>query len=99
MAFISDGYEETLTSDGQTTAVDTVGPVRISATGSFGGGVLTLQERRQDGSWIAIAAAEFTEAFHKLVDFPPGAQNTLRFSLAGSSGPSLTVVTQGATLR
>lgn len=96
MAFVSDGNEQTLSADGETTEVNVIGTARISATGSFGGGTLKVQEKRQDNTWKDIAGASFTDAFHKVLAFPSGSQTILRFSLSGASNPDIDTVIQGS---
>jgi len=85
------GYEETLSADGQTTAQNIGGPVRLSLTGDFGTGTAKLQAQTPTGNWVDVANGSFTAATDKLFDFPVQANNKLRVDISSSSSPALVV--------
>ena len=92
----SDGTRQTLAADGSTTFESFIGLIRLSLTGDFGGGAAKLQNVDPSGATIDVANGSFTTVTDSLFDFPPGAVNTLRVNLSGSSNPDLDVWIQGA---
>ena len=87
----STGYIETLSADGNTTAQKVGGPVRLSLTGTFGGGTAKLQSITPAGNWVDVANGSFTAVTDTLFDFPVQANNELRVNIASSTSPALVV--------
>lgn len=90
---------QSLTANGNTNGVFVVGPVRVTVQGTWGSGATKVQEQNSDGAWRDVPNTGMTANDAVLIQYPPGAQNYIRVNLSGASGPSLTVITQGATLR
>ena len=82
---------QTLTADGETTAVTVSGPARLSLTGTFGSGTAQLQARGPDGVYVDVTGGEFTAATDTLYDFPNNTRNDLRVTLTGATAPALKV--------
>lgn len=95
----SSGDRQTLAADGQTTDYGTVGPVRLSLSGSFGGGTAKLQAQDPSGAWVDVAGGSFTIAADQLFDFPENVQNQLRVDMSGSTTPTLVVWLQSTLSR
>lgn len=84
---------ETLSADGDTAQMltNSMSPgVAMYASGTWGGGTLTLTVGQPDGTFYSIPAAELTADGTVFVDIP-GAAN-VRATLAGATSPSLTVI-------
>ena len=88
----------TMTGDGNGAAALTVGPVRLSLTGDFGGGTATLQAETPAGAYVAVAGGAFTAATDTIFDFPENSRNKLRIVLSGSTTPSLVVWIQSTNI-
>ena len=87
-------FNETLAADGDSKEFKGVGAVRIRGNGTFGGGIVIVEERDVDGVFSPIEPASFTSAFDQILDIGVE-QATLRFSLSGSTTPSLDVSARG----
>ena len=87
----SKGDRQTLVADGQTTEVGVVGPVRLSLTGSFGGGTAKLQAKDPSDAWVDVAEGSFAVATDTIFDFPDHTQNQIRVDISGSTTPALVV--------
>ena len=85
------GNRQTLSADGNSVDRGTVGPVRLSLTGSFGGGAAKLQAKDPSGAYVDVAGGSFTAATDTMFDFPEHVQNQLRVNLAGSTTPALVI--------
>ena len=59
----------------------------VIATGSFGGGALTLQIQCPDESWVDLPDAQFTAAVSKLVAVRQPAK--LRYVVSGATTPTI----------
>ncbi len=86
---------QVLTADGDTDTKQFVGPVRLSLTGTFGGGTAKLQAKDLSAAFIDIANGSFTAATDTIFDFPEGSRNFLKVNIAGSTTPALVVWLQG----
>lgn len=95
----SSGERLTLSADGNSTEYGTVGPVRMSLSGSFGGGTAKLQAKDPSGAWVDVAGGSFTIAADQLFDFPEHTQNQLRVNMAGSTTPTLVIWIQSSLAR
>ncbi len=82
---------QTLSADGETTAITVIGETRLSLTGTFGSGTAQLQARGPDGVYVSVTGGSFTAATDTLFDFPENTRNDLRVSLSGSTSPALKV--------
>lgn len=83
---------DTLTADGQTETVWVDGPVSVIASGTWGGGTLTVQMLGRDGNWITLnddVAMTSDATGQRLYDIDAG--HVFRASLSGSTSPDLTV--------
>lgn len=89
------GNRQTLTADGTTDIKTFVGPVRLSLTGTFGGGTAKLQVRDPGGTFVDVANGSFTAATDTLFDFPEQSSNDLQIDLSGSTTPALVIWIQG----
>ena len=85
---------QTLTANGNTTAVAAVGPVVLVLTGDFGSGTAQLQARPPGGSYIDLPDGSFTAAAAKVFNFPAATKNDYRISLSGATSPDLDVLIQ-----
>lgn len=85
------GDVQAMTGDGQTAERGTVGCVRLSITGGFGGGTAKLQAKNPLGAWVDVAGGSFTVATDTLFEFPPNVQNQLRVDVNGSTTPTISV--------
>lgn len=94
----SSGNRQTLTADGNTAARVYVGPVKLSITGSFGGGTAKLQVRDPSGALVDIANGGFTSATDTIFDFPDNSSNVLSVNVAGSTTPALAIWIQGRSM-
>lgn len=92
------GNRQTLSANGQTTERLYVGPVRISLTGTFGGGTAKVQAKDPNGIFVDIADGSFTAVADKVVDFPATSLNILRVDISGSTTPALVIWIQGKSL-
>ena len=90
----TEGDRQTLSADGQTTSRRYVGPVRVSLTGTFGGGTLTIQTEDPSGAFIDIAGTPRTAIDDLYINFP-NVENRLRAKLVGSASPALVITIQG----
>lgn len=98
MSFKITAQEETLSANGQTSEVKTVGQVRLTIVGTWGGGTAVLQHKKlDDTTWEDIPGASFTDDTAKAILYPPDAMNKLRVSLTGATSPSLKVTIQGSS--
>lgn len=93
------GDRQTLVADGNTVDTGTVGPVRLSLTGGFGGGTAKLQALDPSGAYVDVAGGSFTAATDTLFDFPEYAQNQLRVNINGSTTPTLVIWIQSTLSR
>jgi hypothetical protein len=82
-----------------TSAVNAIGPVRMSLTGDFGGGTATLQAQDPDSSWTNVIGSGFSSAADALIDFPGWVSNTVRVNLTSTSAPNLVVWLQAGRSR
>lgn len=89
------GDRQVLTADGQTTARNYVGPVRVSLTDDFGGGTFKVQAEDPSGAFVDEPGTTRTAVDGYIIDYPPGAQNKLQGDLSGSTSPNLVVWMQG----
>lgn len=89
------GDRQTLSANGQTTPRNFVGPVRVSLTGTFGGGTFKMQAEDPTGVFVDVAGSDRTAADDFIIDFPPGGQNKLRGDLSGATTPALVIWNQG----
>jgi len=60
---------------------------RFHASGTFGGGTLTLAFKGGDGTYRAIESGDFTAAVDRIVEIDKG--TTVRASLTGATAPSV----------
>ena len=95
----SSGERQTLVADGNTEDVGTVGAVRLSLTGGFGGGTAKLQAQDPSGAYVDVDGGSFTAAGDTLFDFPANVQNQLRVNIASSTTPTLVVWIQSEISR
>jgi len=95
MSSSGSGNRQTLTADGQTTEKSFIGPVRMSLSGTFGGGTAVLRARDPSGAFVNVEGGSFTAAKDQLFDFPVGQGNILDVDLSGSTTPALVVWLQG----
>lgn len=98
---MSSGNTQTISANGSTTGVDVIGPTAVRCSeGTWGGGTLQLEYYDSTlAEWKDIIDGSFTDDFSKLVDFPPGAPNTIRATLTGATGPDLDFNVQGSSPR
>ena len=89
------GDRQTLSANGQTNAKRYIGPIRLSLSGTFGGGTATLQSKDPAGNWVDIANGAFTAVTDTIFDFPGDVGNTVRVNLTGSTSPALVIWVQG----
>lgn len=80
---------KTFSADGDSDIMQIRGPAHIHASGTFGSGTLTGYYLSQAGTYKAIANAVFTSANDLFVAFPEHVQTTIKFTLSGSTAPSL----------
>ncbi len=92
------GDRQTLSADDDTDAKRYGGPVRLSLTGTFGGGTAKLQSVDPSGVAVDVAGGLFTAITDTYFDFPLAASNVLTVNLAGSTTPALVVWIQGRKL-
>lgn len=92
------GNRQTLSADGATTAKTFVGRVRLSLTGTFGGGTAKLQAEDPGGAFVDVANGSFTAVTDTLFDFPEPSSNKLKIDLSGSTTPALVIWIQGKQL-
>ena len=85
------GVRQTLSGNGQTVPRGTIGPVRVSLTGTFGTGSAQLEATDPEGNWVAVDGGVFTAVTDTIFDFPDHVQNQLRINLTGATGPALVV--------
>ena len=89
------GDRQTLSDNGQTTPRTYVGPVRVSCTGTFGGGTLKIQAEDPTAVFVDVDGTVKTAIGDFVIDFPPGAENRLQADLSGATGPALVIWIQG----
>ncbi len=89
------GNKQTLTADDTTDERSFIGPIRLSLTGTFGGGTAKLQSKDPKGVVVDVANGSFTAATDTLFDFPVQSVNDLKVNLSGSTTPVLAVWIQG----
>jgi len=89
------GDRQVLTTNTQTTPRNYVGLVRVSLTGTFGGGTFKMQAEDPSGAFVDVAGTSRTAVDDFLIDFPPGAQNKIRGDLSGATTPALVIWNQG----
>lgn len=88
------GLQQTLTADGKSDEFTANGSFRVSATGTFGGGSLTLEEDlRGDDSWTTVDRTADTADVGYIVDGL--VVSRYRFDLTGATSPSITITTKG----
>lgn len=78
-------------------AVQMVGPVAFRAFGDFGGGTAYVQALVSGANYSPVVGTSATAADDILIDFPPGAVNTLQVVLSGGAAASADFVLQGYT--
>ena len=89
------GDRQVLSADGQTVARKFVGPVRVSYSGTFGGGTAKIQAEDPSGVFIDVDGTSKTAVADFVIDFPPRAVNLLQTDLSGAITPSLKSWIQG----
>lgn len=94
----SSGDRQVLTADSTTTFRKFIGPVRLSLTGTFGGGTAKLQTKDPSDAVIDVDGGSFTALTDTRFDYADDAINELAVNLAGAGGPSLKVWIQGRRL-
>ena len=98
---MNNGYTETLSADGSTTAYDVIGPAVVCVSGgTWGSGTLKIE--RYDftlAEWKDVIDGSFSADFNKVLNFPEGAENRLRATLSDSTSPDLDVNIQGSSPR
>ena len=90
------GDRQTLNANGQTTPRTYVGPVRVSCTGTFGGGTLKIQAEDPTAVFVDVDGTTKTAIGDFVIDFPPSAENRLQADLSGATSPALVIWIQGA---
>ncbi len=92
------GDRQELSTNGQTPPRTYVGPVRISLTGTFGGGTLKIQAEDPTGVFVDVDNTIKTAVADFVIDFPPSAENRLQADLSGATSPALVIWIQGCEL-
>ncbi len=95
---IGQGNRQTLVADGQTTAKQFVGPVRLSLSGTFGGGTAVLRAIDPSNTAVNVVNGSFTAVTDTLFDFPVASVNVLDVDISGSTTPALVIWIQGRQL-
>lgn len=85
-------YISNLTADGQSSEfrANRSGEVRLSGSGTWGGGTLTPQRKASDGTWNAYGSDTLTADGDDVV-LVVGLGDTLRADLSGATSPDLDV--------
>ena len=73
------------------------GSIRVHAEGTFGGGTLTLQEFQPDETWDDVDGSAKQQDGDYIFDVL--SLSTFRFSLTGSTTPTISVVVKGAIVK
>lgn len=89
------GDRTVLSADGPTPARVYVGPVRVSLTGTFGGGTFKMEAEDPSGVPVDVAGTSRTAVDDFRIDFPDGVENKINEDLSGSTTPVLVVWIQG----
>ena len=81
----------TLAANGSTASFGPGGRLAIFASGTWGGGTLTLEMQQPGESvWFAVENAAFTATpVSRVAELPPG--SLVRLTLTGATSPSITV--------
>lgn len=87
----STGIVVTLGADGTVGPLVVSGRTRIKASGDFGGGTLTLQDKNPAGDYAAVVNGAWTEAVDKVAWYPRNAATEIKLVLSGSASPDLDV--------
>lgn len=90
------GDRQTLNTNGKTAPRAYVGPVRVSLTGTFGGGTLKIQAEDPTAVFVDVDGTAKTAVGDFVIDFPPSAENRLQADLSGATSPTLVIWIQGA---
>lgn len=86
----STGNTFTFTADGNSPEFTMRGPIRLSLTGTFGGGTATLQAKvPQTTTFIDVVNGAFTSPTDKRIDWPKAAKTVVRVNVSGSTTPNL----------
>jgi ribosomal protein L21E len=85
---------QTLSADGNSSAITTNDKVHVHLSGSFGGGTAKVQYMGENGTWYDIAGASYTAAADEIIELGKSQYN-LRVNLASSTTPSLVVNLRG----
>ena len=91
------GKTQTFTADGSGDWVAVTGPAWVSIANDIGGGTATIQYKDMDGSARAIAGEVWQAVKDRIIDFPAGAENEIRVTLASATSPDLDVVIQSSS--
>jgi hypothetical protein len=78
---------EIITENGDSAGFSAKDAFWLHISGTFGGGTLTLEFMGANGSWIATTETWTTDSTVKVVT--PSVNTTFRFSLGGSTSPSI----------
>ena len=93
---MSTGNIQNLAANGSTVGVDVKGPVFVAVSeGTWGSGTLQIERQNADGVWKDVIDGSFTADFNQVIDFPEDAENTIRATLSGATGPDLDFEVQG----
>ena len=84
-----------MSADGQTPPRKFVGPVRVSYTGTFGGGTAKVQARDPSGAFVDVEGTSKVAVGDFHINFPPNSVNELQTDLSSSTTPSFVVWMQG----
>ena len=96
MTFNVSDNVSTLTDNGDSNEVEVVGPVAVCITGDFGGGTATIKREDSGGTYRDLANGALTVAADKRIEFPKGAFNKIKVTLAGATSPNLVISIQGS---
>ena len=89
MSSAGSGNRQMLAADDDTVEKEFVGPLRLSLSGTFGGGTAKLQAKDPNGAFVDVANGSFTDVADKVFDFPADSLNIVRINMAGSTSPAL----------
>ena len=82
-------FIETATSDSTGTSTVIYSNLIVSGIGTFGGGTLVIQKRDIDGAWSTVPGSSNTDDFS--IEIKNNRPAEFRFSLSGSTSPSIVV--------
>ncbi len=84
--------KQTLSADGQSGVFEgNGGPVTVSASGTFGGGTVTIQYSRDGGITWPFVESGISWTSAQIASVTLGAGVWMRFSLAGATTPAVLV--------